>query len=363
MKTFLCLLFLLIAFSGIALGNEEAVKSPAIRNADFLMSMQNADGSWGADEKTRPVLTALVLLGFTEYSLNHERYGSGIVKGLKYLTALSDEKVEHPIIVNCLCDFYVYTKISHLKDKALKGYKRIISLQEESGKFNCNLSYFKIIEEDDKKDSLLSQAWCLSAAISGFQAFGEMNEDFTSVIKKSIKYISKKYSKSDGTYSFLPGGESSVEATGVGIYLEARCNGSEVSLESLKKVLEGSVDLNKLKIEQSRYPSLTLLYFNYDYFYTGNFGSRPLLPPILKRNDWHSNWRDKYEEATEKYDPDKPSYAKSQEVPSLDEKDKKIFYSAMILLSGLPIRSLPTFKIKSISEPDNNAEKTDLKIE
>lgn len=317
------------------------VKEPQVVLTSYLVSVQNEDGSWGKDEKPKPVLTALCLLGFASIGITpaDQQFGTNCLKGLKYLITTPDDKISHPIIIWSLCEHYYLTKIPKLKDKVENEYNRLIASQDVEGKFNYDCSGFKFIREDDSKDCLLSQAWCLQAVRAGYSS-GIGKDGDVSVINKSKKYICGKYQKPDGTFSFLPDGEASNEATAVGLYFILRGNKKQQANAAVLK--EKLINIGQLKMEDLKYPFLFLYFFSWD---PRGF--------VESSKECYEAWQKKHLEfVKDNIRFEGSAYRNSLELHGMNAIERKIYAISMMCLTFYPTSWLPTFKINPEYQDD-----------
>ena len=133
-------------------GGSEKTESAVEKALDYLVSVQNANGSWGSSDslKTGDVaaLSSLALLAFFSHgeTFQSEKYGDNIRRGCDFLIELSNTpNIEyagkgfgHAILTYALAEGFAITGSLSLRNALEQRLKYIVSHQNKFGSFAMN---------------------------------------------------------------------------------------------------------------------------------------------------------------------------------------------------------------------------------
>ncbi len=180
----------------------------------WLASVQEDDGSWGAQSPAHTGMALLVFLAHGETPLS-ETYGNTVQKAMKWLATqvnesatgdLGQKSYGHGIATYALCESYGMTKIPFLRSAMEKALGVIIYGQQDGGGFDYG--YRKDVRWD-----LSVAGWQFQALKAGYVS-GATNGGLEDAIRKSILFCRRTaYAKKKFGYSSAGSGKN---MTGVG---------------------------------------------------------------------------------------------------------------------------------------------------
>jgi len=196
----------------------ERTRGPQDLSLKWLAEHQNADGSWGNQNKGG--LTGLALLAFLADgdTPSSKRYGTTVKKGLKWIiegmkndTIHDSHDYGYAICTYALADAYSITGIYEIKEILEKCVDRIIKGQSPNGGFDYNYKH------SDRNDISFG-GWNIQALKSAYIA-GIQHPDLEKSLEncaKGIKLLYKDKGDYEGIFAYTSGHGSSLSTTSVG---------------------------------------------------------------------------------------------------------------------------------------------------
>ena len=162
-----------IGASRAAYGGTQAGEQAVLRALRWLVTKQNADGSW---PNVRPAMTGLALLAFLahgEVPSSTSEFGPTVQKGIQYLLDTQDaagffrgedgNRYAHHIATYALCEAYSMTKNPMVKEAAEKALLPIVKGQHPNGGWD-----YKLAQTD--RDDTSVMGWASQAVKAGHMA-------------------------------------------------------------------------------------------------------------------------------------------------------------------------------------------------
>ena len=231
----------------LASGGTDEISQAIGKGLDWLVSMQQEDGSWGKndrDEKGNPketnpiAMTGMAVICLLQHC-DHDSFiskKSALKKGIEYLEAVPVSEVKsqtgsyaHPIYTRALVKAFAKLKIPELEELAIKVVSIIVSGQNKNGGWAYSYGKGAAAHVD-----LSVTGWNVMALAEAQSARLEVN-GLDEAIVRSMEYI-KKCQDEEGKFSYKLGKNGKPSLTGMGVYcLQIGNNGAS---SEAKKGLE-----------------------------------------------------------------------------------------------------------------------------
>ena len=195
---------------------DAATEGAVMKALRWLKKTQNADGSWGNNQRgSRPSMTGFALLTYLahgEVPGSSKEFGDTVKRGIEYLcnsvSTLSGGKVlyansdgnEYATMIGtyALCEAYGMTKNPNIRDAVSPVLRRIIDCQTPTGGWDYKL------KKDSTRDDLSLGGWGLQALKAAKMA-GIHLDGQAECLSRAIQCLkTRNFQKGFGGFSYTP---------------------------------------------------------------------------------------------------------------------------------------------------------------
>ena len=175
------------------------------KGLQYLVRMQNEDGSWGKNPEHQAGLTSMCIEAFNDYgeTPSSREYGETVIKGLKRLIGFAEEHTkakspstlweacENGMLFWALTDSYALTRIPTLEKSATGLLKKLVADQTYLG-----------IYKDKNENDIMVAAFSFIGLKFYFKYLSaeSQNGKIKKLLTESIDSISKNYALPDGSF-------------------------------------------------------------------------------------------------------------------------------------------------------------------
>ena len=213
----------------LASGGTVEISEAIGRGMEWLVSMQQEDGSWGKndrDENGNPkdtraaAMTGMAVICILQNCDNNSliRNNSALKKGIEYLKALPVSEVKsgpdsysHPIFTRALIKAFAKLKIPELEELATKLVSKIVRGQNKNGGWAYGYGKGAAAHVD-----LSVTGWNVMA-LADAKSFGLRVNGLDAAIARSMEYV-KKCQDRLGKFAYKIGSGGKPSLTGMGVY-------------------------------------------------------------------------------------------------------------------------------------------------